>query len=340
MFKSDNISTVHPKIMEAIVNANLGHASPYGNDTYTEKAIESLKKAFNRDVDVYLVGTGTAANVIGLNSILSTIHAVICTDTAHINVDETGALEAITGSKIIYVPNENGKLTIERIRPYLNDLGNEHKVQPKVISISQSTEIGTLYTVDEIRELADFAHENNMYLHVDGSRIANAIVSLDSSYEEMISETGVDLFAFGGTKNGMMIGEAIISFNKEISKNLKFFRKQNMQLFSKMRYVAAQFPPYLEEGIWRENAERANEMGQYLYDKLKNLEGIRVHEGLKTNMIFGNMEDYLIENLMEEYGFYHLNKDTNLVRFVTSFDTEKEDIDNLIEAIRELNNSR
>ena len=340
MFKSDNISTVHPRIMEAIVNANVGHTTPYGNDLYTEKAIESLRKTFNRDIDVYFVGTGTAANVIGLNSILNTIDAVICTDTAHINVDETGALEAITGSKIIYLPNESGKLKIDRIKPYLNDIGNEHKVQIKVISISQSTEIGTLYTVDEIKELADFAHENNMYLHVDGSRIANAIVALDSSYEEMISETGVDLFAFGGTKNGMMIGEAIVSFNKELSRNLKFYRKQNMQLFSKMRYVSAQFPPYLEEGIWRENAERANEMGQYLYRELKKVEGIKVHEGLKTNMIFGNMEDYLIEKLIDKFGFYHLDKESNLVRFVTSFDTEKEDIDNLIEAIKELNKAR
>lgn len=335
-FKSDNVSGVHPKILNAILNANKGHENPYGGDTYTKAAIESIKRLFGQDIDVYFMLSGTSANVVGLGALLKPFEGVICTETAHINTDECGAFERFCGCKILNIKTDNGKLKIDDIKVFLKHQNDEHRVQPKVISISQTTEIGTLYSAEEIKTLADFAHEHGMYLHLDGARIANAVVALDSSFEEMITDTGVDLLSFGGTKNGMMIGEAIISFNKEISKNLKYHRKQGMQLLSKMRFMSCQFIPYIEDEIWRECAKHANEMGQYLKNALNKCEGIRVKEGLKTNMIFAYMDKDISDSLQEKIGFNIIDEETNLVRLVTSFDTEKEEIDKFIKAINEI----
>lgn len=334
-FKSDNVSGVHPKVLDAIIEANIGHENPYGNDSFTQRATEVIKNLFQKDVDVYFVALGTAANVIGLSGILKPFEGVICTDTAHINTDECGAFERFSNCKILPVQNYDGKIKIEDIKKYLAHIDDEHRVQPRVISISQTTETGTLYSVEEIKELADFAHENNMYLHLDGARIANAIIALNSSFKEMIRDTGVDLFSLGGTKNGMMIGEAIVSFNKEISKNFKYQRKQGMQLLSKMRFVSCQFIPYIEDGIWKECAINANEMGQYLKQRLGEFAEIEVQEGFKTNMIFAKFSKKIIDALQDEFGFYTIDEDTHLVRLVTSFDTNKEDIDKFILAIEE-----
>lgn len=336
MFKSDNVSGVHPKILNAIQEANVGHESPYGGDTYSKKAIESISNLFQKDVDVYFTLLGTAANVVGLSGILRPFEAVVCTETAHINTDECGTFEHFSGSKILYTPEHDGKIKIEDIKKFLTHQDDEHRVQPKIISISQTTETGTLYSVEEIKELADFAHSNDMYLHLDGARLANAVVALDSSFKEMISDTGVDLLSFGGTKNGMMIGEAIVSFDKEISKNFKYYRKRGMQLLSKMRFISCQFIPYIEDEVWKECATNANEMGKYLKTRLSECEGVKVQEGFKTNMIFVNMDKDIIDNLQDEFGFYLIDEATNLVRLVTSFDTEKEDIDKFIEAINSL----
>lgn len=335
IFKSDNVSGVHPKVLEAIGKANIEHENPYGNDSFTQKATESIRNLFQKDVDVYFVTSGTAANVIGLGGLLKPFEAVICTDTAHINTDECGSFERVTGCKILYTPNHDGKIKIEDIKKHLTHIDDEHRVQPRVISISQTTETGTLYTVEEIKELADFAHENNMYLHLDGARIANAVVALDSTFKEMITDTGVDLLSLGGTKNGMMIGEAIVSFNKDISKNFKYHRKQGMQLLSKMRFVSCQFIPYIEDEVWKECAKNANEMGQYLKESLAEFEEIEVQEGFKTNMIFAKFDRRIIDNLQSTFGFYTIDEATNLVRLVTSFDITKEDIDKFILAIKD-----
>lgn len=336
MFKSDNVSGVHPKVLKAIQEANIGHEGPYGNDTYTKRATEVIKDLFQKDVDVYFTLLGTAANVIGLSGILRSFEAVVCTETAHINTDECGTFENFSGSKILYTPEHDGKIKIEDIKRFLTHPDDEHRVQPRIISISQTTETGTLYSVEEIKELADFAHENNMYLHLDGARLANAIIALKSSFKEMISDTGVDLLSLGGTKNGMMIGEAIVSFNKEISENFKYHRKQGMQLLSKMRFVSCQFIPYIEDEVWKECATNANEMGSYLKESLRACKGVKVQEGFKTNMIFVNVDEKIIDNLQEEFGFYLIDEETNLIRLVTSFDTEKEDIDKFINAINAL----
>lgn len=336
MFKSDNVSGVHPKILQAIGDANIGHENPYGNDSYSKRAIESIRGLFESDVDVYFTLLGTAANVISLSGILNSFEGVVCTESAHINTDECGAFENFTGCKILYTPEHDGKIKIKDIEKFLSHPDDEHRVQPKVISISQTTETGTLYSIEEIRELADFAHDNGMYLHLDGARIANAIVALDSSFKEMVTDTGVDLLSLGGTKNGMMIGEAIVSFNRELSKNFKYHRKQGMQLLSKMRFVSCQFIPYIEDGVWEECARNANEMGLYLKEELSQCQGVKVQEGYKTNMIFANFSEKIIANLQEEFGFYVIDEASNLVRLVTSFDTSLEDIDSFIEAIKRL----
>lgn len=337
MFKSDNNSGIHPKVLEAIINANNGHDRAYEDDKYSIKAKEKISELFGQEVDVYFVTSGTASNVIGLSGLLRPFESVVCPDTAHINVDECGSFEVFTGSKLLYTPNRDGKISIEDIKPFLSSIGDQHQSQPRIISISQTTEVGSLYTVEEIKELADFAHENNMLLHIDGARIANAVVALNTTFKEMITDTGVDLLSFGGTKNGMMIGEAIVCFNKELSKYFKFHRKQAMQLISKMRFISAQFIAYLEDELWKENAQNANNMGQYLAGELSKLEGVRVKEGLITNMIFANMDRKIIEALEEKFDFYVTDEEANEVRFVTSFDITKEDIDKFIEAIKEIN---
>lgn len=334
MFMSDNNSGVHPKIIDAIVEINNGHDHSYGSDQVTKKAKDMISTLLGKDVDVYFVTTGTAANIIGLSGLLEPYQAVVCADTAHINIDECGALQRFSGSRILSVKNRNGKIYKEDIKEYLESRGDEHQSQARIISISQTTETGTLYSVEEIRELADFAHENNMILHLDGARIANAVVALETSFKEMITNAGVDLLSFGGTKNGMMIGEAIVSLNKENSKLFKYHRKQGMQLISKMRFISAQFVAYLTDNLWKENAENANKMGKYFKDRLSEIPEIKVEEGMDTNMIFAYMKKDLIKYLEDKFDFYLLNEKTGLVRLVTSFDTRKEDIDEFINAIK------
>lgn len=334
MFMSDNNSGVHKKIMEAMVNENNEHDHSYGSDNTTKKAKEMISDLLGKEVDVYFVSTGTAANIIGLSGLLEPYEAVVCTDTAHINVDECGALQRFNGSRILAVKNKNGKIVKEDIEEFLTSKGDEHQSQVKIISISQTTETGSLYSLEEIKELADFAHENEMLLHVDGARIANAVIALDSSFKEMITDTGVDLLSFGGTKNGMMMGEAIVSLNKELSKSFKFHRKQGMQLISKMRFISTQFIAYLTDDLWKENALNANNMGKYLKERLSEISEVTLKDDLYTNIIFLYMEKSLIKYLQEKFDFYVLDESTGLVRLVTSFDTTKEDIDKFINAIK------
>jgi len=338
LFKSDNASGVHQKVLQSMFDVNIEHDYAYGYDSTTKKAIEKFGNLFGQDVDVYFVTTGTAANVIGLSGLLKSFEGVVCVDSAHINVDECGALEKFSSSKIIHVPNNDGKISIENIKPLLTVIGDEHGVQPKVISISQTTELGTLYTLEEIKLIADFAHENNMYLHMDGARVANAVVALNTSFKEMVADTGVDLLSFGGTKNGMMIGEAIVVLNKDIQSNYKFYRKQGMQLLSKMRFVSSQFIAYLEEDVWKANALNANAMGKYMKDKLAQFDTIKLKSDFNTNMIFAYMEKGLSEYLLKRFGFYVINEESGLIRLVMSFDTNKSDIDEFIASIQEYYN--
>lgn len=337
MFKSDNTSGVHPRILQAIIDVNQEHAHPYGEDPTTKKAEELISEALGRKADVFFVTTGTAANVIGLSGLLKPYEGIVSADTAHINVDECGAMEKHTGNKIIQIPNKNGKISPKEIYPLLEVVGDEHIVQPKVISISQVTEMGTLYSVEEIKALADFAHENNMFLHIDGARLANALESLGVTLKEMITDTGVDLLSFGGTKNGMMMGEAIVSFNKEYSKAFSFHRKQGMQLVSKMRFISAQFIEYLKDDLWIENAKNANDMGRYFAEELDKQQGVKLLAPVESNIVFAYMDKDMIDYLLESFYFYLKDPKTGMVRLVTSFDTTKKEVDDFIDAIKKFN---
>lgn len=336
MFKSDNNSGAHDLILQAMIEVNKGHTYPYGGDQYTEKAKMDFVKTFGEETQVFFVLNGTAANVIGLSSMIASYEGVLCTDTAHINVDECGAFEKFTGSKLLQVPNKNGKLDLETLSFYMEGIGDEHRVQPKVISISQLTEMGTCYTLEEIRQIADFAHKHQMYLHMDGARLANAAVLLGVSFLEMTFMQGVDILSFGGTKNGMLFGEAIVTKNKELSQKLLFLRKQGMHLLSKMRYVSAQFSAYLKDSLWKQNAEHANQMGQRLREGLERLPGVEMKEQLLGNMLFLKIPRTWNEPLFSLSPFYVIEEKENLIRLVTSFDTTEEEVERFLEAAREL----
>lgn len=275
-FASDNNSGVHPEIMKAIHEANHGHTIAYGDDPYTEKAKKTFYDIFGNNIDIYFVFIGTAANVLGLHATTRSWNAVICAETAHINVDECGAPEKYNGFKLLSVDTPDGKLTVDLIKQHMHGFGFEHHSQPKIISITQATEMGTVYTVDEIKTLADFAHQNDMYLHMDGARIANAAVSLGLDFKSFTKDAGVDILSFGGTKNGMMYGEAILFFNKQLGQDFKYVRKQGMQLASKMRYISAQFERYLSDNLWHKNAEHSNKMAKLLESYMKDIPRIKI----------------------------------------------------------------
>lgn len=333
-FASDNNARVHHEILEAIIMANDGDVISYGDDVYTQRAIEKFKEIFGKDIDVYFVYNGTGANVLALTAITKPFNAIIASPMSHINVDECGAVEKSSGCKIITVPSSDGKIRIDDIKKLLHAKGVEHHSQPKVVSITQSTEVGTVYTVEEIKEITKFAHENDMYVHMDGARIANAAASLNKSLREITKDAGVDVLSFGGTKNGMMFGEAVVFFNRELSKDFKFVRKQGTQLHSKMRYISAQFEALLSNDLWLKNAKHANEMAQYLEEKVKEIDGIKLTQRVEANAVFAIMPRKAIEKLQEKYFFYIWDEEKDEVRWMTSFDTKKEDIDLFVEEIK------
>ena len=336
MFVSDNASGVHPEVMKAILDCNNQHVMPYGNDDYTRKATKLFKEVFGENTDVAFVLTGTGANVIGLSSLIRPFESVITAQTSHVNVDECSAFERFSGSKIELINCSHGKLTPELIQPFLMNIGNEHHAQPRVVSISQVTEMGTVYTVDEIRSIADFSHDNGMLLHMDGARIANAAASLDISFKTMTTDAGVDLLSFGGTKNGMMMGEAIVSFNPELTRHLKYVRKQGMHLASKMRYISAQFTAYLKESVWNKNATHANRMATILANAMGEHSEIRFVAKAQANIIFAEIPKSWNKLLQETSAFYIINEQSNLARFVTSFDTQDDEVREFIETLNDL----
>ena len=337
-FKSDNTASVHPKIIAKMVEVNTEHADPYGYDPVCLRGEEVIQALFGVKCHVSFVLNGTGANVIGLSTLLKPFEGVICVDSAHIHVDECGAFERYTGAKLLTVPHVNGKLTIEAIETHMGVVGNEHHNQPRVISISQLTEWGTAYTVDEIKALATYAHTHKMFLHVDGARIANAVVSEGSSFKEMITETGVDVLSFGGAKNGMMYGEAIVSFDHGSSLELKYSRKQGMQLMSKMRYIAAQYIALVEGDLWRWNAANANECMTTLYEGICDIEKIEVMDEPDGNILFATLPLTWIEALLKTQHFYPMTMEgeRGMIRLVTSFDTTMEEVQSFIDAAKAL----
>lgn len=333
-FASDNNSGIHPEILKSIERANSGHVVAYGDDIYTTRAVSKVREHFGDDVEVFFVLTGTAANVLGLSQITNTYNSIICAETAHINVDECGAPEKYSGCKLLPVQTANGKLTIENIKKYIHGFEFEHSSQPKVISISQPTELGTVYSIDETVKLSDYAHKYNMLLHMDGARLSNAAVSLGVGFKELTADAGVDILSFGGTKNGMLFGESIIIINNSLADNFKYIRKQGMQLASKMRFISAQFERYLTDDLWKVNAEHANKMALLLYEELSGLPKIEITQKVESNGVFAVLPGKYIEALQKEYFFYIWDEEKSEVRWMTSFDTTEEDIYGFVKLLR------
>lgn len=330
MFASDNNSGIHPLILEAITQANDGHVPAYGNDSYSAAAIQKFKEHFGKECEVAFVFNGTGANVIGLKAMVRSHQAIICTDGAHINSDEGGAPEGFIGGKLLTAPSLDGKLTIQQIERQLHHIGNPQRSQPKAISISQCTELGTVYTIEEIKEITRFAHANGLYVHMDGARLSNAAAHLDCSFAEMTVDAGIDMLAFGGTKNGLMIGEAVVCFNSELASEIKYIRKQSMQLGSKMRFISVQFDRLLTDDLWLDNARNANRMARLLAEGLLKFPEITLSQPVQSNAIFVSLPKVQIEQLQNKYSFALWNEEKDEVRLVTSFDTEKKDIENFL----------
>lgn len=333
-FASDNNAGVHPEMIEAIRSANEGHVIAYGDDPFTASAVKTFQKHFGRDVAVYFVFGGTGANVLGLKAITQSYQAVVCAETAHINVDECGAPEKFTGCKLLSVPTPNGKLTIDPITHFLHGVGFEHHVQPGVISVSQATEMGTVYTKAELKELATFAHKHNMLFHMDGARISNASVSLNASFKEITADVGVDVLSFGGAKNGMMYGEAVVFFDKKRAEDFKYIRKQGMHLPSKMRFISAQFDALLSGDLWKRSATHSNRMAQVLARELEKIPLIKLTQPVEANGVFATIPPKYIPALQKKYFFYVWNEEISEVRFMTSFDTTEEDIQTFVELVK------
>lgn len=333
-FASDNYAGIHPQVLAAIAAANEKHAIAYGDDDYTANAQDLFRQQFGSDAEVFFVFNGTAANVLSLQALTNSYQAIICASTAHINQDEAGAPEKFLGSKLVSIPTNNGKLTVEAIKPLLARLNDQHAVQPKVVSISQTTEYGTVYTPEEIEKIAVFAHKNQMYLHVDGARIANAVASLNLPVREVTRDVGVDVLTFGGTKNGLMVGEAVVFFDPTLAANFIYIRKQGMQLASKMRFVAAQFVAVLTDELWLRSARHANKMAQCLYEQIKNISNLKITQPMQANVIFASLPKAAIEKLQQHYRFYIWNQELSEVRWMTAFDTTEEDIDNFARLIK------
>ena len=325
-FASDNNAGIHPEILEAIAAVNRGHAVGYGDDPYTASAVGKFRQQFGPDSEVFIVFNGTAANCLGLKAITNSFHAVICTEAAHIYTDECGAPEKFTGCKLIPIPTTDGKLTLESVRHAYHGIGDQHHVQPKVISITQCTETGTVYRSKEVRELARFAHERKMFLHMDGARIANAAVSLGLSLREATRDLGVDVLSFGGTKNGAMGAEAVVFFNQKLAENFLYVRKQGMQLASKMRFISAQFEALFTNDLWRKNAEHSNRMAALLQKEISKIPQVKIVYPVEANGVFAQIPRQAIAKLQKRYFFYVWNEEQSVVRWMCSFDTTEEDV--------------
>jgi threonine aldolase len=333
-FASDNFAGVHPEILKAIEAANHGHAPSYGADTWTEKAYEVFKRHFGQDAHVAIVFNGTAANVLSLRALNHSHEAIFCAESAHINEDECGAPEKFTGCKLITLPHENGKITPEIIQGHLKGVGSQHQAQPRTISISQSTEFGTVYSAEEVSALSRFAKDNGLYLHMDGARIANAAASLGLNLIQATRDLGVDALSFGGTKNGLMGGEAVVFFHPDLAENFSFIRKQSMQLASKMRFISAQFIALLENDLWLKNATHANLMAQRLAKGVSKLSGVKIARPVQANGVFAVLSPEAIEALQKEVHFHVWNDRTHEVRWMTAFDTTEADVDRFVTTIQ------
>ena len=334
-FGSDNHSGFSPEVMEALIRANDRHALAYGDDEVTARLEALIKATFGSQASIYLVFNGTGANVLSIDAMCKSHEAVVCAETAHINVDECGAPQRVVGCRLLTVDTPDGKLTPELVKTRLHGFGFEHHSQPKAISISQPTELGTLYTLEEIKSLADLAHSYDMYLHVDGARLANAAVALGCTFKEMTTDLGVDALSFGGTKNGLLMGESCVLLNPSLDNDMLYRRKQMTQLGSKMRFMAAQMECYLTTGLWRRNAEHSNRMAQLLRQEVEKVEGVKIMYPVQVNSVFAQLPREVWKRLLERYFFYDWDEEQDVVRWMCSFDTTEQDIHDFVNALKE-----
>ena len=332
-FASDNNAAVHPNILSAINSVNQGHVISYGDDIFTQSAVKKFEEHFGKDVEVYFVFNGTAANVLGLSAMVEPFNSVICSEVAHIDKDECCAPERFIGCKLVTIPTKDGKIRVEQIKEHIHSLGNQHRAQPKVISITQATELGTVYKPDEIKVIADFAHKNQLFLHMDGARLSNAAASLNVKLKQITADVGVDVLSFGGTKNGMMFGEAVIFFKRKLPENFKYIRKQGMQLASKMRFISAQFEALLSNNLWLKNAKHANEMARLLARKIEEVPDTKITQEVEANAVFAIVPPKYVSLLRQKYFFYIWNREKSEVRWMASFDTTKEDVKKFVNVI-------
>ena len=335
-FASDNNAGVHPEVLAALTAANAGHVRSYGHDALTERARELFRTHFGPRADAWFVFNGTAANVLGLGAVTRPYQAVICSDGAHIQVDECGAPERIAGCKLLPVRCPDGKLRPADLPPLLHGVGDEHRVQPRVLSLTQATELGTVYSLEELRALVAAAHGHGLLVHLDGARLANAAVSLGLPFAACTTDLGVDLLSFGGTKNGLLGAEAVVFLQGTGGEAMAYLRKQGMQLASKMRFLAAQFVALLDGDLWQRNAAHANAMARRLADRVRGVPGITITQPVQANGVFARVPPVHIPALQASAYFYVWNPEQDEVRWMTAWDTTEADVDRFAAAVREI----
>jgi threonine aldolase len=333
-FASDNNAGVHPDILKELSAVNQGHTIGYGDDKYTEEAVEIFRNQFGAGTDVFFVFTGTAANVLSITALTRSWNSVLTASTAHIEQDECGAPEKFSGCKVLTVDTPDGKIKPALLARHMHGFGFEHHSQPAVISITQASEMGTVYTPAEVSELAEYAHMNGMYLHMDGARISNAAVSLNLQFKAFTTDAGVDILSFGGTKNGMMFGEAVCFLKPGLSENFKYIRKQGMQLASKMRFISAQYLAFFRDDLWKKSAMHSNSMAQLLYNKVKDINGLSVTQKVESNGVFVIIPRKVAESLQKHYFFYPWDESRSEYRWMTSWDTTEDDIEKFVELLK------
>ncbi|MFB4314337.1 threonine aldolase family protein [Actinomadura sp. 21ATH] len=334
-FASDNHAGIHPEVLAAITAANGGHQPAYGDDRDTARLRAVMRRHFGERAETYPVFNGTGANVVGLQAMADPWSSVICGENSHIHVDECGAAEKVAGLKLLPVATPDGKLTPELIAPYAWGWGDPHHAQPKIVSITQSTEMGTVYTPAEVAALAEFARERGMLLHMDGARLSNAAAALDVPPRAFTSDAGVDVLSYGGTKNGAMAGEAIVVLNPDAVRGIEFLRKMGMQLASKMRFVSAQLVALLDGDLWLRNAAHANAMAQHLAAAVRAVPGVRITQPVQANAVFAVIPPAVAERLRRRYAFSTWDERTGEVRWMCAFDTTEDDVAAFAKALAE-----
>ncbi|HWA34117.1 MAG TPA: low specificity L-threonine aldolase [Cyclobacteriaceae bacterium] len=335
-FASDNYAGAPPAIMQALAKANEAHAVSYGDDPITAAAIGKFKEIFGQDIDVFFVYNGTGANVLGLSALTVSYNSIICANCAHINVDESTAPEIFTGCRMVTIDSSNGKITPQQLSEKIIRIGDQHHPQAGVVSISQSTEFGTVYSIDEIKALSAVIRSHGLSLHMDGARIANAAVSLGKNFAAFTKDAGVDALSFGGTKNGLLFGEAVVLFKQGLSQHVRYLRKQAMQLNSKMRFISAQFDALLTDELWKKNAAHSNSMAKLLEKELQKIPQVKITQSVDANGVFATMPPHVIPDLQKKYPFYVWNETTHESRLMCSWDTKEEEVLGFVEELRRL----